>query len=102
MSHTTSLELIHPLHVLPSSAGQSGGLLAATYQPMTTDLPCEVHLLNLRSMQNNEDNPELRFQPQDKTALLLHRLGFDCSYPSKGFTCKPGDGKVSQHTKLVF
>ena len=93
-SHMTLLDLQHPLHVLPPSGGASNVVLSPYYQPLSQDLPCELHLLNLRSMQNKEDNAELRFHPKDTWALLVHRLGFDCSYPTKGLTCKPGNGQV--------
>ena len=96
VSHLSSLEFIHPLVGLPvkSTVQPTATPLRPSLQPLQQDLPCEIHLLNLRMMQNKEDNPDLRFQPREETALLLHRLGVDCSFPSKALLCKPGDGKV--------
>ena len=97
VSHLSSLQLIHPIVGLPlkTTAQSSAASLRSSFKALQQDLPCELHLLNLRMMQNKEDNPDLRFQPREDTALLLHRLGVDCSFPSKALLCTPGDGKVS-------
>ncbi len=114
VSHLSSLELLHPLVGLPlkssallppppPAAGGAGGSgpqpeLRPLYRPLKADLPCELHLLNLRLLQQREKpggpGDDGRFLPHEDTALLLHRLGADCSFPTKALLCSPSDGKV--------
>ena len=94
VGHMMSLNLQHPLHVLPpfGSTRDSGNILGMM-EPLQKDLPCELHLLNLRVMQNKESSDQ-EFMPRKETAMLLHRLGVDCNFPTKGLLCKPGIGQV--------
>lgn len=64
------------------------------FSPMHSELPCDVHLINLRTMQNKDDGPD-RLVPRSTAALFLHRLGMDCSFPNKGLMCKAASGEVS-------
>ena len=100
IGHMTSLELINPIHVLPPVAQTPApDKFRATVMPLKSELPCEVHPLTLRSLQVGEDP---QFRAGSEAALLLHRLGVDCSYPSKGVTCKPGQGKVGGRNRLGY
>ena len=96
LGQLTSQQLIHRLYTLSRSSQQTGNVeLLAAFSPFTQDLPCEMHLLNLRSMQNAEIPESQRFVPRDMFALLLHRLGVDCSFPTRGLQCQTSSGKVN-------
>ena len=79
-SHQVSLDMLHPIHTMAQR-------LPSTFEttsyvsPLTEDLPCDVHLLNLRTMQS-EEQTSLPLLSGD-VGLLLHRLGTDCDIPSR-------------------
>ena len=104
LSHTASLQLIHPIYTLAQrqEAASQGAKLLPQFSALQNSLPCEVHLLNLRTLQNPEDDPVLKFVPKDTMALVLHRLGVDCAYPAKGVMCVPGSGKVGRLIVMIF
>ncbi|CAH1790575.1 unnamed protein product [Owenia fusiformis] len=95
LSHQAYLQLTHPIYGFPKHAGGPSGDLLNTFQPMEKEMPCELHMLNLRTMQNPETIPELQFKPKETSALLVHRLGFDCNYPAKGLKCSTNEGKFT-------
>ncbi|XP_064645074.1 alpha-mannosidase 2-like isoform X2 [Lineus longissimus] len=99
-SHLLANQLVHPVFVLPQNPDASAANLVRIYKPLERDLPCDIHLLNLRSMQNAESNPDIRFRPKETAALLLHRLGFDCQYPGKGLKCEVSDSGQLHISKL--
>uniref|UniRef100_A0A3B4WKE3 Alpha-mannosidase n=1 Tax=Seriola lalandi dorsalis TaxID=1841481 RepID=A0A3B4WKE3_SERLL len=43
------------------------------FRPLRSSLPCDIHLLNLRTLEDEAGSPS------EEVALLLHRKGFDCS-----------------------
>ena len=49
-------------------------------------LPCDVHMLNLRSIFNSGHR---------EVALLLHRKGFDCGFSARPLTCRLTSGQVN-------
>ena len=94
LAQHTSLQHIYPVHILPPRGGASVEQLLPSYIPLTRDLPCEIHLVTLRAMQG----PEASSLPIDTTALVLHRIGFNCRFPAKGLQCDVSDGKVRVFT----
>ena len=59
---------------------------------MQEELPCDMFLLNLRSI----------FQPDQRTlesALILHRRGIECGFDMNPLTCDLNDGQV--HTSRL-
>ena len=104
LSHVASLHLTQPVFAMPRSAKHAKDALPflASFRPMATELPCEVHLVNLRTLQNRDDSAELKYVPKDSAALLLHHMGCDCSFPLYGVACKPGDGKVGRKDGVVW
>ena len=52
---------------------------------MQKQLPCDIFLLNLRSV----------FQSSSESALILHRRGFDCGFDMNPLTCELTNGTVS-------
>ncbi|CAJ1099312.1 alpha-mannosidase 2x-like [Octopus vulgaris] len=100
LAHLTSLHLIHPLYVSPRNPDSSNIDLqllpsfSSTLDGSSSGLTCDVHLLNLRTLQNKDDDPSLKFVPQNSAALILHRFSFDCDFPNLGLSCTIGNGKV--------
>jgi len=72
LAHRLSLSLNNPLIALhrqrPMTAGEH--LSVRPFQPLTQSLPCDVHLLNLRSF-----TPVIN---GTSSLLFLHRLRSDC------------------------
>uniref|UniRef100_A0A4W6CQZ6 Alpha-mannosidase n=1 Tax=Lates calcarifer TaxID=8187 RepID=A0A4W6CQZ6_LATCA len=67
LAHLTSLSLCHPpITMVAPSDSQLPKL--RPFRPLRSSLPCDVHLLNLRTLEDAQE-----------VALLLHRKGFDCS-----------------------
>ncbi|GAB1607137.1 alpha-mannosidase 2x-like [Argonauta hians] len=63
-------------------------------------LSCDVHLLNLRTLQNKDDDASVKFVPQNSAALILHRFAFDCDFPARALRCVIGNGKVELNSLL--
>lgn len=94
-SNLVSLHLLHPVHVLPLAASTNSSIAAAflpAFHPLRSGLPCDVHLLNLRTLLESEDGS--KFSPSDVTGLILHRFGVDCRFAAKGVSCRFNDGQV--------
>nr|CAB3263607.1 alpha-mannosidase 2 [Phallusia mammillata] len=93
-AHMLSWQLLHPVRSMTSSADVSN--LQSTHVPLTS-LPCDVFLLNLRTMHD-----VTRPLPSDETALLLHRVGYECDLDSgKYFQAKcatPRDNNLTMES----
>uniref|UniRef100_A0A8C6RC18 Glycosyl hydrolase family 38 C-terminal domain-containing protein n=1 Tax=Nannospalax galili TaxID=1026970 RepID=A0A8C6RC18_NANGA len=91
LSHLTSMYLNTPLLALPVATRQLPGPALRSFHPLASTLPCDFHLVNLRTL-SAEDN-----MPSADAALILHRKGFDCGLEAKnlGFNCTTSQGKVS-------
>ncbi|XP_069416422.1 alpha-mannosidase 2x isoform X2 [Ovis canadensis] len=92
LSHLTSMYLNTPVLALPVARRQAPGPALRSFHPLASSLPCDFHLLNLRTLQAEEDG-----LPSAEAALLLHRKGFDCGLEAKnlGFNCTTSQGKVA-------
>lgn len=93
-AHVTYLQLTHPLFVAPENMDALTHRYLPTFSPLAEPLPCEVHLLNLRTLQNKDDDISLRYKPREEAGLLLHSLGHDCGFSNKGLLCHSNGGKV--------
>uniref|UniRef100_A0A4W4H329 Alpha-mannosidase n=1 Tax=Electrophorus electricus TaxID=8005 RepID=A0A4W4H329_ELEEL len=92
LSHMTSAILNHEVLALPVIPKKRGVPPLRTFSPLAAALPCDFHLLNLRSIQNQDSH-----SPSPHTALLLHRLGLDCGLEAHnpGFNCTTTQGKLA-------
>ncbi|XP_025774517.1 alpha-mannosidase 2x [Puma concolor] len=92
LSHLTSTYLNTPVLALPVAKRQLPGPGLRSFHPLASSLPCDFHLLNLRTLQAEDDA-----LPSAETALILHRKGFDCGLEAKnlGFNCTTSQGKVA-------
>ncbi|XP_040842072.1 alpha-mannosidase 2 isoform X1 [Ochotona curzoniae] len=93
VSHLTSLFLNHPVFPMMEKMSASSKLLGE-FTPLASPLPCDIHLVNLRTIQAKVGNGY-----SDEAALILHRKGFDCRFPSRntGLFCSTTQGKISVH-----
>ncbi|XP_047426391.1 alpha-mannosidase 2 [Mugil cephalus] len=74
LAHLTSLSLCHPpINMVAPGDGQMPKL--RDFVPLRSSLPCDVHLLNLRTLEDAQEPGS----PSQEVGLLLHRKGFDCS-----------------------
>ncbi|XP_040270048.1 alpha-mannosidase 2x isoform X2 [Bufo bufo] len=92
LSHMTSMHLNHEILVMPVTNEKGGGPALRSFMPLSATLPCDIHILNLRTLQAEDDGI-----PSLDTALILHRKGFDCGLEAKnlGFNCTTSQGKLS-------
>ncbi|XP_035995760.1 alpha-mannosidase 2 [Fundulus heteroclitus] len=83
LAHLASLSLCHP-PITMVDPGEGSLPKLRPFQPLRSSLPCDVHLLNLRTL----EDPQEAGSPSQEVALLLHRKGFDCdSTPDPLPTC---------------
>nr|KAF6399330.1 mannosidase alpha class 2A member 2 [Molossus molossus] len=92
LSHLTSMHLNAPALALPVARRQPPAPALRSFHPLAFSLPCDFHLLNLRTLQAEEET-----LPSAEAALILHRKGFDCGLEAKnlGFNCTTSQGKLS-------
>ncbi|XP_062334959.1 alpha-mannosidase 2 isoform X1 [Osmerus eperlanus] len=101
-SHMSSLYLNHPL--LPMAVNPENGAPGlAPFSPLASSMPCDIHLVNLRTIQakNLFSLPqEAGGGPSGESALILHRKGFDCSLSNRntGLLCATTRGKMDTET----
>ncbi|XP_034032719.1 alpha-mannosidase 2x isoform X1 [Thalassophryne amazonica] len=93
LSHMTNGILNHEVLALPVLPKKRGIPPLQTFAPVKSILPCDFHLLNLRSIQSQQD-PNV---PSLYTVMILHRLGLDCGLEAQnlGFNCTTTQGQLS-------
>ncbi|CAB1440984.1 unnamed protein product [Pleuronectes platessa] len=93
LSHITNAILNHEVLALPVLPKRRGIPPLQTFSPLKSLLPCDFHLLNLRSIQSQEDP----HSPSPYAALILHRLALDCGLEAQnlGFNCTTTQGQLS-------
>ncbi|XP_012672636.1 alpha-mannosidase 2 [Clupea harengus] len=92
LSHMLYMHLNHPL--IPMATGlDTAEVPLSPYAPLESSLPCDVHLVNLRTIQSKDEGGG----PSEEAALILHRKGFDCHFSSRntGLLCSTTRGKLS-------
>ncbi|KAL2100361.1 hypothetical protein ACEWY4_004755 [Coilia grayii] len=92
LSHMTYMHLNHPL-IPMATALDTAELPLSPYAPLHAPLPCDVHLVNLRTIESKDEGGG----PSEEAALILHRKGFDCRFSSRntGLLCSTTRGKIS-------
>ncbi|XP_007529261.1 alpha-mannosidase 2 [Erinaceus europaeus] len=91
LSHMTSSFLNHPVFSMTENIHGSSLHLLDEFSPLRFSLPCDIHLVNLRTIQSKDG------KHSDEAALILHRKGFDCRFSSRdtGLFCSTSQGKIS-------
>ncbi|XP_037307901.2 alpha-mannosidase 2x isoform X1 [Pungitius pungitius] len=119
LGHMTNSFLNHKVLALPVLPKRRGIPPLQTFAPLKSILPCDFHLVNLRSIQTQvtrrnksaiiwlcsdfqidtflpceQQDPQ---SPSPHTALILHRLALDCGLdaPNLGFNCTTTQGQLS-------
>ncbi|XP_035246262.1 alpha-mannosidase 2 isoform X2 [Anguilla anguilla] len=90
LSHISSMYLNHPLIPMAVSLDFES-ISLSPFSPLASSLPCDVHLVNLRTIQSMEGAG-----PSNEAALILHRRGFDCEFSNRntGLLCMTNRGKI--------
>lgn len=70
-----SHQLQHPIFQFFIGSTIPGDSFLSTMKGLKTELPCDTHLLNLKTLPKNIKN-----EPSETSALLLHRIGYDCHF----------------------
>ncbi|KAJ8339384.1 hypothetical protein SKAU_G00361700 [Synaphobranchus kaupii] len=91
LSHVSSMYLNHPLIPMATSLDFET-LSLSPFSPLASSLPCDVHMVNLRTIQSKKEG----VGPSDEAALILHRRGFDCEFSNRntGLLCMTTRGKI--------
>uniref|UniRef100_A0A3Q3M1G7 Alpha-mannosidase n=1 Tax=Mastacembelus armatus TaxID=205130 RepID=A0A3Q3M1G7_9TELE len=76
VAHLTSLFISHPPITMVTPSNSQVPKLQP-FLPLSSSLPCDIHLLNLRTLEDSQVRETE--SPSQEVALLLHRKGFDCS-----------------------
>ncbi|XP_068944256.1 alpha-mannosidase 2 [Petaurus breviceps papuanus] len=93
LSHITSSFLNHPVITMTTNPDINIPHLLNGFSPLVSSMPCDFHLVNLRTIQSKEDSG-----PSDEAALILHRKGFDCRFSNRsGLLCSLTQGKMLVH-----
>ena len=71
LAHLSQMRLMHSITNLLLRQPSESSLFMPSLS-LANSLPCDVHMLNLRLMNN---------QKTTTSGLLLHRKGYDCRYP---------------------
>ncbi|XP_029940101.1 alpha-mannosidase 2-like isoform X2 [Salarias fasciatus] len=75
LAHLDSLSLCQP-PITMVTRDHAPQLKLRPFLPLSSPLPCDIHLLNLRTLEDEQEAGS----PSQEVALLLHRKGFHCDY----------------------
>lgn len=91
LSHITSSFLNHPVLSMTENTPMPTLQLLGKFSPLVSSLPCDIHLVNLRTIQSKVEG-----EHSDEAALILHRRGYDCRFSSRdtGLLCSTTQGKI--------
>lgn len=91
LSHITSSFLNHPVLSMTGKNPMPTLQLLGKFSPLVSSLPCDIHLVNLRTIQSKVEG-----EHSDEAALILHRRGYDCRFSSRdtGLLCSTTQGKI--------
>lgn len=93
LAHQALLSLLHPVFSLVHGKpqGMSDPPLKSSFSPLGGPLPCDLHLLNLRTLVAHNgptgDPRKPAWTPSNVTAMYLHRLPHDCRLKSYAVRC---------------
>uniref|UniRef100_A0A8D1XND0 Alpha-mannosidase n=1 Tax=Sus scrofa TaxID=9823 RepID=A0A8D1XND0_PIG len=97
LSHITSSFLNHPVFPMTEKVPVPTLQLLGEFSPLMSSLPCDIHLVNLRTIQSKVDDKH-----SNEAALILHRRGFDCHFSNRdtGLLCSTTQGKDRDENEL--
>ncbi|XP_033127426.1 alpha-mannosidase 2-like [Anneissia japonica] len=92
LSHASSLITNHPVYIHTAiSENANEAKILPEFEIFQTPLPCDIHLVNLRTRVEQTTN---MVTAKDESLVILHRRGFDCSFPGPALMCNTDEGKV--------
>ena len=92
LGHAARQSLLNPMHrLIYKLPFYEGHQLKNSFSPVDKDLPCDIHVVNLRTMMASAS----KMTPSDQSALVLHRQGFTAAYRPIGMTCATNGGKIN-------
>ncbi|KAJ0029679.1 hypothetical protein NQD34_004676 [Periophthalmus magnuspinnatus] len=93
LSHMTNAFLNHDVLALPVLPKRRGIPPLQTFAPLKSAFPCDMHLVNLRSIQTQQD----ALTPSPHTVFIIHRLGLDCTLEAQNmaFNCTTTQGQLN-------
>ncbi|XP_071942365.1 alpha-mannosidase 2-like [Antedon mediterranea] len=98
LSHATSLITNHPVYIHTAiSQHANEAKILPEFEIFQTPLPCDIHLLNLRT---RVDQTKSAVTARDESLVILHRRGFDCSFPGPALMCNTDEGEVTVNQLL--
>ena len=86
--------MLYPIHQLVLNDRKDGTRLHETFKPALSEIGADLHLVNLRTGAMLVDDVG-DVQPAQSVALVLHRLGIDCCFPSTGSNSSTKGGEFS-------
>lgn len=84
--------LLHPTMLL-IARGSSWLPSPRVYETLSQDFPCDIHLLNLRA--RISETSDGSFKVENKTSIIMHRVGMDCHLDTPLNGCRLTDGKIT-------
>ena len=72
---TLSHQIQHPIFQFFVASTVSDSSFFSEVKGLKTELPCDTHMLNLKTLPKNIQN-----EAGETSALLLHRIGYDCHF----------------------
>uniref|UniRef100_A0A3B4APV5 Alpha-mannosidase n=1 Tax=Periophthalmus magnuspinnatus TaxID=409849 RepID=A0A3B4APV5_9GOBI len=92
LSHMTNAFLNHDVLALPVLPKRRGIPPLQTFAPLKSAFPCDMHLVNLRSIQTQD-----ALTPSPHTVFIIHRLGLDCTLEAQNmaFNCTTTQGQLN-------
>ncbi|XP_072174390.1 alpha-mannosidase 2x-like isoform X1 [Diadema setosum] len=95
-SHHLSDSLNHPIFIfhatVPEVGMESPGRLLSDQNLIDSSLPCDIHLVNLRTRVSQDAS---LMKPKREALLILHRRGFHCGFLTAGIQCSTNEGRIN-------
>lgn len=92
-AHRALHELLYPVHKLVWNDKVNDIKFHPNFRPAILDSGSDIHVVNLRTGTLLPDDEAV--QPSSTVSLILHRLGYDCCYPTVGFNGSSRGGEFS-------
>jgi len=93
MVHHLSQQLNYPPSLFVVDYDNFPQRSSEVYPLLNQELPCDTHLINLRTLAENKKYDVDTNLPADKALMIVQRLGYFCSLPANRAGCGRGNSK---------